>query len=38
MNLEEMPLEKYENFFELSVKQFGIQSSPIFLGQTMCSV
>ena len=33
-----MPLEKYEHFLELSVKQFVIQSSPISLGQIMCGV
>ena len=33
-----MPLEKYEHFLELSVKQFVIQSSPSFLGQIMCGV
>ena len=35
---EEMPLEKYEDFLELSVKQFVIQSNPISLGQIMCGV
>ena len=33
-----MPLENYEDFLELSVKQFVIQSSPISLGQIMCGV
>ena len=33
-----MPLEKNEDFLELSVKQFLIQSSPISLGQIMCGV
>ena len=33
-----MPLETYEDFLELSVKQFVIQSSPISLGQIMCGV
>ena len=33
-----MPLEKYENFLELSVQQFEIQSNPISLGQIMCGV
>ena len=33
INQEEMSLEKYEDFLELSIiKQFVIQSSPIFLG------
>ena len=32
-NQAEMPLEKYKDFLELSVKQLVIQSSPIFLGQ-----
>ena len=32
-----MPLEKYEDFLELSVKQFVIQSNPTSLGQIMCS-
>ena len=30
-----MPLEKYEDFLELSVKQFVMQSSPVSLGQIM---
>ena len=34
----QMPLEKYEDFLELSVKQFGIQSSPISLGQIMWGI
>ena len=38
INQEEMPLEKYEDFLELSVKQFVIQSNPISLGQIMCGV
>ena len=29
---EEMPLEKYEDFLELSAKQFIIESSPVSLG------
>ena len=33
-----MTLEKYEDFLELSVQQFVIQSSQISLGQLMCSV
>ena len=33
-----MPWEKYEDFLELSFKQFVIQSSPISLGQIMCGV
>ena len=33
-----MPIEKYEDFLELSVKQLVIQSSPISLGQIMCGV
>ena len=33
-----MPLEKYEDFLELSVKQFVIQSNPISLGRIMCGV
>ena len=33
-----MRLEKYEDFLELSVKQFVIQTNPISLGQTMCGV
>ena len=33
-----MPLEKYEDFLELSFKQFVIQSNPISLGQIMCGV
>ena len=33
-----MPLEKYEDFLELSIKQFVIQSSPISLDQIMCDV
>ena len=36
INQEEMALEKYEDFLELSVKQFEIQSNPISLGQIMC--
>ena len=31
INQEEMPLEKYENFLELSGQQFEIQSNPISL-------
>ena len=38
INEKEMPLEKYENFLKLSVKQFVIQLSPISLGQVMCGV
>ena len=33
-----MPLDKYKDFLELSVKQFVIQSNPISLGQIMCGV
>ena len=33
-----MSLEKYEDFIELSVKQFVIQSNPISLGQILCDV
>ena len=33
-----MPLVKYEDFFELSVKQFVIHPSPISLGQVWCDV
>ena len=33
-----MPLEKYEDFLELSFKQFVIQSNPISLGQTMWGI
>ena len=40
-----MPLEKYEDFLKLSVKQFYklqsntiLQSNPISLGQIMCGV
>ena len=33
-----MPLEKYKEFLELSVKQSVIQSSPISLGQIMCGL
>ena len=32
INQEEMPLEKYDDFVELCVKQFVIQSKPIYLG------
>ena len=38
VNQEKMPLENYEDFLELSVKQFVIQSSPVSLGQIMCIV
>ena len=38
INQAETPLENYEDFFELSVKQFVIQSSSISLGQVMCGV
>ena len=38
INQTEMPLEKYEDFLELYVKQLAIQSSPISLGQLMCGV
>ena len=31
-----MSLGKYEDFHELSIKQFAIQSSPISLGQMCC--
>ena len=34
----EMSLEKYEDFLELSVKQFVMQSSPSSLGQVMWGV
>ena len=30
-----MPLEKHEGFLKLSLKQFVIQSGPIFLGYIM---
>ena len=33
-----MPLEKYEDYFELSVKQFVIQPSSISLGQITCGL
>ena len=33
-----MPLEKYEDFLELSVKESVIQSSPISMRQMMCGV
>ena len=33
-----MPLEKYEDFLELSVKRFVMQSSPISLGQIMPNI
>ena len=33
-----MLLEKYEDFPELSAKQFVIQSSHIFLGHIMCGL
>ena len=33
-----MSLGKYEDFLELSIKQFIIQSSPISLGKIMCCV
>ena len=36
INQEEMSLEKYEDFLELSVKQIVIQSHPMSLGQIMC--
>ena len=35
INQAEVPLEKYKDFLELSVKQLFTQSSPISLGQ-MC--
>ena len=38
INQEEMSLEKYEDFLELSVKQLVIQSIPISLGQILCGV
>ena len=38
INQEEMPLEKYKDFLELSVKQFIIQSNSISLGQIMWDV
>ena len=31
-----MSLRKYEDFLELSIKQFIIQSSPISVGQIIC--
>ena len=37
-NQAEVPLQKYEDFVELSVKQFVTQSSLIFLGQITCGV
>ena len=37
-NQEEMPLAHHEDFLELSVKQFVIQSSPVSLGHIMCGV
>ena len=33
-----MPLEKYQDFLELSFNQFVIQSNPISPGQVMCGV
>ena len=33
-----MPLEMYEDFLKLSVKQIVIQSILTFLGQIMCGV
>ena len=33
-----MSLGKYEDFIELSIKQFVIQLSPIYLGQIICVV
>ena len=33
-----MPLEKYEDFLELSVEEFVILSSSISLGQMICRV
>ena len=36
INQEEMSLEKYEDFLELSVKQIVILSHPISLGQIKC--
>ena len=33
-----MPLGKYEDFPELSFKQFVIQSSQVSLGQIVCGV
>ena len=33
-----MPLESYEDFLELSVKQFVIQSSPTSLGEIIWDV
>ena len=32
------PFGKYEEFLELSIKQFVIESSPISLDQIMCCV
>ena len=37
-NQAEVPLQKYEDFVELSVKQFVTQSSLISLGQIICGV
>ena len=33
-----MPLEKYEDFLEWSLKQFVVQLNSISLGQIMCGV
>lgn len=38
INLAKMPLEMYEDFLKLSVKQIVIQSILTFLGQIMCGV
>ena len=35
MNQEGIPLENYEGFLEISVKQFVIQSSPTSIGQIL---
>ena len=33
-----MPLEKYEDFLELTTKELVMQSRPLSLGQLMCGV
>ena len=38
INQAEMPFEKYEDFFELSVKQLDLQQRPISLDQTLCGL
>ena len=37
-NQGEIPLEKYEDFLELTGKQYIMQSSPISLGHIMCGL